>query len=130
VAAAVGEAIVSEKIEFIEALARQGKLVEAKKEFEELLKRSDLSDWAKQKVEYLKQLLDEDAIMAIKEMRYGRTRMLRQSKAAMMRDFDTQFCVTDEDAKEIYLQKKVAAGVARKPKPPQGGTTGGQTPQA
>jgi hypothetical protein len=48
----------------------------------------------------------------------------------MMRDFDTQFCVTDEDAKEIYLQKKVAAGVARKPKPPQGGTTGGQTPQA
>jgi len=130
VAAAVGEAIVSEKIEYIEALARLGKIAEAKKEFEELLKRNDLSDWAKQKVEYLKQLLDEDAIMAIKEMRYGRTRMLRQSKASMMRDFDTQFCVTDEDAKEIYLQKKVASGVARKPKPPQGGTTGGQTPQA
>ena len=130
VAAAVGEAIVSEKIEYIEALARLGKIAEAKKEFEELLKRNDLSDWAKQKVEYLKQLLDEDAIMAIKEMRYGRTRMLRQSKAAMMRDFDTAFCAASEDMKEIYLQKKVASGVARKPKPPQGGTTGGQAPQA
>ncbi len=130
VAAAVGEAIVSEKIEFIEALARQGKLAEAKKEFEELLKRSDLSDWAKQKVEYLKQLLDEDAIMAMKEMRYGRSRMLRQTKVAMMRDFDTQFCVASEDAKPIYLQKKIVAGAARKPKPPQGGTKGGQAPQA
>ncbi len=130
VAAAVGEAIVSEKIEFIEALARQGKLAEAKKEFEELLKRSDLSDWAKQKVEYLKQLLDEDAIMAMKEMRYGRSRMLRQTKVAMMRDFDTQFCVASEDAKPIYLQKKIVAGAARKPNPPQGGTKGGQAPQA
>ena len=126
VAAAVSEALVSEKIEAVEALARAGKFAEAKQEFEELLKRSDLTDWAKQKVEHLRNLLDEDAGMAIKEMRYGRSRMLRQTKAAMMRDFDTQFCVASEDAKPIYLQKKIVAGTARKPKPPQGG----QAPQA
>jgi Ca-activated chloride channel family protein len=113
VAAAVSEALVSEKIEAVEALARAGKFAEAKQEFEELLKRSDLTDWAKQKVEHLRNLLDEDAGMAIKEMRYGRSRMLRQTKAAMMRDFDTQFCVASEDAKPIYLQKKIVAGTAR-----------------
>jgi hypothetical protein len=59
-------------------------------------------------------------------MRYGRTRMLRQSKAAMMRDFDTAFCAASEDVKEIYLQKKVMSGVARKPKTPKSG----QPPQA
>jgi hypothetical protein len=64
--------------------------------------------------------------MAVKEMRYGRSRMLRQTKVAMMRDFDTQFCAASEDAKPIYLQKKIVAGAARKPKPPQGG----QAPQA
>ncbi len=126
VEAAVSEALVSEKIESVEALARAGKFAEAKQEFEELLKRSDLTDWAKQKVEHLRNLLDEDAAMAIKEMRYGRSRMLRQTKAAMMRDFDTEFCVASEDAKPIYLQKKIVAGAARKPKPPQGG----QAPQA
>jgi Ca-activated chloride channel family protein len=130
VAAAVSEALISEKIEAIEALARRGKIAEAKQEFEELLKRSDLTDWAKQKVEYLRNLLDEDAIMAMKEMRYGRSRMLRQTKASMMRDFDTEFCQASEDSKPIYLQKKVVAGTARKPKPPQGGQTNGQTPQA
>ena len=129
-AAAVGEAIVSEKIEAIEALARLGKIAEAKQAFEELLKRTDLSDWAKQKVEYLQRLLDEDAIMAMKEMRYGRTRILRQTKAAAMRDFDTQFCAASEDSKAIYLQKKIAAGRARKPNSPQGGQTPGQPPQA
>jgi hypothetical protein len=126
VAAAVSEALVSEKIEAVEALARAGKFAEAKQEFEELLKRSDLTDWAKQKLEHLRNLLDEDAAMAVKEMRYGRSRMLRQTKVAMMRDFDTQFCAASEDAKPIYLQKKIVAGAARKPKPPQGG----QAPQA
>ena len=126
VAAAVSEALVSEKIEAVEALARAGKFVEAKQEFVELLKRSDLTDWAKQKLEHLRNLLDEDAAMAVKEMRYGRSRMLRQTKAAMMRDFDTEFCIASEDAKPIYLQKKIVAGAARKPKPPQGG----QAPQA
>jgi len=126
VAAAVSEALISEKIEAIEALARAGKIAEAKQEFEELLKRSDLTDWAKQKVEYLRNLLAEDAVMAMKEMRYGRSRMLRQTKAAMLRDFDVQFCADAEDAKPIYLQKKVVAGAARKPKAPKGG----QPPQA
>jgi hypothetical protein len=56
VAALIDEASVAEKIEAIEALTRAHKFLEAKKAFEELLKRPGLSDWAKQKIEYLKQL--------------------------------------------------------------------------
>mgnify|MGYP000084136180 CR=1 FL=1 len=59
VAALIDEAIVAEKIEAIEVLTRTHKFAEAKLAFEELLKRPGLSDWAKQKIEYLKQLLDE-----------------------------------------------------------------------
>ena len=79
VAALIDEAIVAEKMEAIEALTRARKFAEAKLGFEELLKRPGLSDWAKQKIEYLKQLLEEDENMAAKETRYGRTRMMSQT---------------------------------------------------
>jgi len=119
VAAAVGEAVVSEKIEAIEALARRGKFADAKKEFEELLKRADLSDWAKQKIEYLKELLDEDAVMAMKEMRYGRTRMMSQTKEVRMACYSSPVEETIEAQKASYLRRKRADGQASKPKPPQ-----------
>jgi Ca-activated chloride channel family protein len=130
VAALIDEAIVAEKIESIEALTRAHKFAEAKLAFEELLKRPGLSDWAKQKIEYLKQLLDEDAIMAAKEMRYGRTRMMSQSKMAAMACYSMDVDESVEAAKASYLRRKRADGRASKPKPPQGGTPGGQTPQA
>jgi Ca-activated chloride channel family protein len=126
VAAVVGEALVAEKIEFIESLARRGKFAEAKKEFETLLNRPGLSDWAKQKIEYLKELLDEDAVMAMKEMRYGRTRMMSQSKHSSMVCHSSSLDETAEAMKAIYLRRKRADGRATKPKPPQGG----QPPQA
>ena len=130
VAALIDEAIVAEKIEAIEALTRSHKFADAKLAFEELLKRPGLSDWAKQKIEYLKQLLDEDAIMAAKEMRYGRTRMMSQSKMAAMACYSMPVTEEDEATKESYLRRKRADGRASKPKPSQGGTTGGQPPQA
>jgi Ca-activated chloride channel family protein len=126
VAALIDEAIVAEKIEAIEVLTRTHKFAEAKAAFEELLKRPGLSDWAKQKIEYLKQLLDEDAIMAAKEMRYGRTRMMRQSKDASIACYSMDVDESVELAKAAYLRRKRADGQASKPKPPQGG----QTPQA
>lgn len=130
VAALIDEAIVAEKIESIEILTRAHKFAEAKLAFEELLKRPGLSDWAKQKIEYLKQLLDEDAIMAAKEMRYGRTRMMSQSKMAAMACYSMEVDEDVEAMKASYLRRKRADGRASKPKPPQGGTTGGQPPQA
>ncbi len=126
VAALIDEAIVAEKIEVIEALTRGHKFAEAKQAFEELLKRPGLSDWAKQKIQYLKQLLDEDAIMAAKEMRYGRGRMMSQSKMAAMAYYSMKVDEAVEAAKPSYLRRKRAVGQASKPKPPQGG----QTPQA
>ena len=130
VAALIDEAIVAEKIEAIEVLTLKQKFDEAKLAFEELLKRPGLSDWAKQKIEYLKQLLDEDAIMAAKEMRYGRGRLMSQTKMSAMTCNSMSLDEDVEALKASYLRRKRADGRASKPKPPQGGTTGGQTPQA
>lgn len=130
VAALIDEAIVAEKIEAIEALTRAQKFAEAKLAFEDLLKRPGLSDWAKQKIEYLKQLLDEDAIMAAKEMRYGRSRMMSQTKEATMACYSMRMDEDIEAKKASYLRRKRADGQASKPKPPQGGASAGQPPQA
>ena len=130
VAALIDEAIVAEKIEFIEALTRSHKFAEAKLAFEDLLKRPSLSDWAKQKIEYLKRLLDEDAVMAAKEMRYGRGRLMSQTKMASMACYSMDVDEGAEAVKASYLRRKRADGQATKPKPSQGGTAGGQTPQA
>ena len=129
VAALIDEAIVAEKIEFIEVLTRSHKFAEAKLAFEELLKRPSLSDWAKQKIEYLKRLLDEDAVMAAKEMRYGRGRLMSQTKMASMACYSMEVDEGAEAVKASYLRRKRADGQATKPKPSQGGTAGGQTPQ-
>ena len=129
VAALIDEAVVAEKIEVIEVLTRSHKFVEAKLAFEELLKRPSLSDWAKQKIEYLKRLLDEDAVMAAKEMRYGRGRLMSQTKMASMACYSMEVDEGAEAVKASYLRRKRADGQATKPKPSQGGTAGGQTPQ-
>ena len=129
VAALIDEAAVAEKIEVIEVLTRSHKFAEAKLAFEELLKRPSLSDWAKQKIEYLKRLLDEDAVMAAKEMRYGRGRLMSQTKMASMACYSMEVDEGAEAVKASYLRRKRADGQATKPKPSQGGTAGGQTPQ-
>lgn len=126
VAALIDEAVVAEKIEAIEVLTRTHKFAEAKLAFEDLLKRPGLSDWAKQKIEYLKQLLDEDAIMAAKEMRYGRGRMMSQTKEASVACYSMRMDVDVESKKAAYLRRKRADGQATKPK----ASPDGQTPQA
>ncbi len=126
VSAAVAEALVAEQIEAIESLARRGRVDEAKLAFDDLLKRPDLSDWAKQKIVYLRQVLEEDADMALKEIRYGRTRMMSQTKEARLSCFSSARDEDSEEMKEIYLRKKIATGQASKPKPKKPG----QAPQA
>jgi hypothetical protein len=64
--------------------------------------------------------------MASKEMRYGRTRLMSQSKNASMACYSMRMDEDVELAKPAYLRRKRADGQASKPKPPQGG----QTPQA
>lgn len=126
VAAAVAEALVAEQIEAIESLARRGRVDDAKLAFDELLKRPDLSDWAKQKIAYLRQVLEEDAAMALKEIRYGRTRIMSQTKEARIDCFSSARDEDSEELKAIYLRKKIATGQASKPKPKKPG----QAPQA
>ncbi len=121
VASAISEAVISEKLEQVEELLRRRKHKEAKALFAEIENRSDLTDWAKQKITYLKNLLDDDMVMAMKEMRYSRSDMVRGAKAREMAAFEqvVNRCVmADEDA---VIRRKIASGRSVKrqtPTPP------------
>ena len=82
VAAAVGEAVTGEKLDVIQALVRNGQVAEAKQKLAELTQQADLSEWAREKVIYLTRLLEEDQIMAMKEMRYASRNFSRSIKGS------------------------------------------------
>ena len=110
VAAGVSEAIVSEKLEQVEDLLRRYKVKEAKELFAEIEKRSDLTSWAKQKIEYLKELLDEDAVMAMKEMRYGRANMVRSARARAFRTMADSVNQCSMNMEPLIVRRKIASG--------------------
>jgi hypothetical protein len=124
VAAAVGEAVTAEKLEVIEALVRNGQMAEAKQKLAELTQQADLSSWAREKVIYLTRLLDEDRIMAMKEMRYASRNFTRSIKGSNVDENSETFDEKLEEAKALFLRKKRAAGRSSAPQPPQ------QPPQA
>jgi Ca-activated chloride channel family protein len=110
VGAAVTEAVIAEKLEQIEELIRSGLIKDAKENLAALAARAGLTDWVKQKVAYLQRLLEEDAVMTMKEMRYGRRSMTQGAKTVNLADFSET--VTQEMAanRAIFLRKKTAAG--------------------
>ena len=124
VAAAVGEAVTGEKLDVIQALVRGGQVAEAKQKLAELTQQTDLSEWAREKVIYLTGLLDEDRIMAMKEMRYASRNFSRSIKGSNVAENSECFDEKLEEAKALFLRKKRAAGRSSAPKPPQ------QPPQA
>jgi Ca-activated chloride channel family protein len=121
VAAAISEAIVSEKLEYVEELLRRRKHKEAKALFAEIESRTDLTSWAQQKIAYLKNLLDDDMIMAMKEMRYSRADMIRSAKAREMAAFNEVVSMADMIQEPAAYRRKIAAGRSVKrqaPTPP------------
>jgi len=56
--------------------------------------------------------------------------MMSQTKEAIMACYSMRMDEDIEAKKAAYLRRKRADGQASKPKPPQGGAAGGQTPQA
>jgi Ca-activated chloride channel family protein len=111
VAAAVSEAIVSEKLEHVENLLQRGKIKEAKELFAEIENRNDLTSWARQKVAYLKELLDNDMVMAMKEMRYGRSNFIRSARdrrVASLADVVDHISMASESV--AHIQRKIIAG--------------------
>lgn len=124
VAAAVGEAVTGEKLDVIQALVRNGQVAEAKQKLAELTQQADLSEWAREKVIYLTGLLEEDQIMAMKELRYASRNFNRSIKGSNVAENSEVFSEGLEEAKAIFLRKKRAAGRSSAPKPPQ------QPPQA
>ncbi|MCX6918216.1 MAG: VWA domain-containing protein [Verrucomicrobia bacterium] len=124
VAAAVGEAVTGEKLDVIQALVRNGQVAEAKQKLAELTQQADLSEWAREKVIYLTRLLEEDQIMAMKEMRYASRNFSRSIKGSNVAENSESFDENVEEAKALFLRKKRAAGRSSAPKPPQ------QPPQA
>lgn len=124
VAAAVGEAVTGEKLDVIQALVRGGQVAEAKQKLAELSQQADLSEWAREKVIYLTRLLEEDQIMAMKEMRYASRNFSRSIKGSNVAENSECFDEKLEEAKALFLRKKRAAGRSSTPQPPQ------QPPQA
>jgi len=124
VAAAVGEAVTGEKLDVIQALVRGGQVAEAKQKLAELTQQTDLSEWAREKVIYLTGLLEEDQIMAMKEMRYASRNFSRSIKGSNVAENSESFNEDIESAKALFLRKKRAAGRSSAPQPPQ------QPPQA
>ncbi len=124
VAAAVGEAVTGEKLDVIQALVRGGQVAEAKQKLAELTQQTDLSEWAREKVIYLTGLLEEDQIMAMKEMRYASRNFTRSIKGSNVAENSAVFSAKLEEEKILFLRKKRAAGRSSAPKPPQ------QPPQA
>lgn len=119
VAAAVGEAVTGEKLDVIQALVRNGQVAEAKQKLAELTQQADLSEWAREKVIYLTGLLEEDQIMAMKELRYASRNFNRSIKGSNVAENSEVFSEGLEEAKAIFLRKKRAAGRSSAPKPPQ-----------
>lgn len=124
VAAAVGEAVTGEKLDVIQALVRNGQVAEAKQKLAELTQQADLSEWAREKVIYLTRLLEEDQIMAMKELRYASRNFTRSIKGSNVAENSECFDEKLEEAKALFLRKKRAAGRSSAPQPPQ------QPPQA
>lgn len=110
VRAAVSEAQVAERIEAIEAIARDGRFKEAREALNVLLTTPGLSDFARRKLEFLLQQFDEDRILALKEMRYGRASMTRKLRSVDAAHLSANFCSAKEDAMPIHLKKKLVDG--------------------
>lgn len=124
VAAAVGEAVTGEKLDVIQALVRGGQVAEAKQKLAELSQQADLSEWAREKVIYLTRLVEDDQIMAMKELRYASRNFTRSIKGSNVAENSECFDEKLEEAKALFLRKKRAAGRSSTPQPPQ------QPPQA
>jgi Ca-activated chloride channel family protein len=124
VAAAVGEAVTGEKLDVIQALVRGGQVAEAKQKLAELAQQADLSEWAREKIIYLTRLVEDDQIMAMKEMRYASRSFTRSIKGSNVAENSERFNEDIESAKALFLRKKRAAGRSSAPQPPQ------QPPQA
>ena len=120
-AAAVTEAIIAEKLEQIEELIRSRLIKDAKDNLAALAARADLTDWVKQKVAYLQRLLEEDEVMTLKELRYGRRDMTMRTKAMYLADFNASAEPEVQMHHAVYHRKKTIAGQSTRrqvPTPP------------
>lgn len=110
VLAGVSEASVSEKLEKVEDLLRRHKLKEAKELFAEIENHTDLTSWAKQKIAYFKDMLDEDAVMAMKEIRYGRSDMVRSARARAAKEMAVSVNECTMNIEPLAIRRKIISG--------------------
>ncbi|MFM7241813.1 MAG: vWA domain-containing protein, partial [Opitutia bacterium] len=131
VAAAVAEAVIAEKLEQIEELIRSRRIKDAKDNLAALAARGDLTDWVKKKVAYLQQLLEEDEVMAMKELRYGRRNMTMSAKEMFLADFNASVEDAMVPQRAVYHRKKTIAGqnTRRQTPPPAQPGPGANPPQ-
>ena len=133
VSAGVSEASVSEKLEKVEDLLRRHKLKEAKELFTEIENLTDLTSWAKQKIAYLKDMLDEDAVMAMKEIRYGRSDMVRSARARAAKEMAESVSECTMNLEPVVIRRKIISGRSaqrQNPTPPPPATPDANNGQA
>ena len=118
VRAAVSEAVLSERIEAAEAMVREGRDVEARKLLEAFLAEPGLSDYARNKLQFLLERLQDDRVYAMKEMRYGRNAMVRKLRGTHLAEFSSTHDEALEVNKQIYTRKKKAEGQSSRPSSP------------
>jgi hypothetical protein len=106
----VTEAIIAEKLEEIEELIRSRMIKDAKDNLAALAARGDLTDWVKQKVAYLQRLLEEDEVMTLKELRYGRRNMTMGTKGMHLAEFNEFAGPAVQMHHAVYHRKKTVAG--------------------
>jgi Ca-activated chloride channel family protein len=118
VAAAVAEAVIAEKLEQIEEMVRSHLIKDAKENLDALAARPDLSAWVRQKVAYLRRLLEDDVAMTVKELRYGRHNLTRGTKSVRVEDFNETVEQEVAANRALFLRKKAAAGQSLRRQPP------------
>jgi hypothetical protein len=99
-------------------MVREGRDVEARKLLEAFLAEPGLSDYARNKLQFLLERLQDDRVYAMKEMRYGRNAMVRKLRGTHLEEFSSTHDEALEVNKQIYTRKKKAEGQSSRPPSP------------
>jgi len=115
VAAAVAESDFADEFLRIHELARQGQVAAAIEAIKALRRKPGATEWARRTANYIVDLADDNIEAAIKELSYSsRAFRNRTREANVNMAYCANYSLVDENAKAVYLSKKVGAGRSRR----------------
>lgn len=115
VAAAVAESDFADEFLRIHELARHGRVAEAIRAIQALRQRPGATEWARRTANYIVNLANDDIEAAIKELSYSsRAFRTRAREANLDQAYSANYSLSEENAKSIFLSKKLGAGRSRR----------------